>query len=360
MSTVKPSGKDLLHLVGNPGVYAVQKEDGSWYPVRARLTPKVIRQHREGELTVGTYIVSPPDQARTLVFDIDAKSDDEQEKMLSAVIDVLREVDLPFSVEFSGRKGYHVWVVAEEYMLAEDLYRLGRGIRDEAGYPAMEVFPKQTHVRDLGNLVKLPGGKHRVTGKANDWITHGHAFTEDKLVPLEELARVAALYPEVAVRRTGEGPQSIEYPCVFNIQSGVKEGGRNIHLFHLATMLRRWSVNDENVETILRNANAQSEPEPVPEEELLDILNNSRYSGPVCGQIDGEYHCGDQCILARHQGLYTRAGALKWAQPGEAVVVEVDSRTDEGRTVELNHPDLAQGRGILKDAPPKRKKQEAE
>ena len=129
----QPSGTELQRLVGNPDVYAVQREDGSWTPVRERLTPGVIAKHRRHEITVGTYIVKPPDQARTLVFDIDDKDSAVQQRMLSAIFDVLVQVLPPnsWAAEESGRKGYHVWVLAEDYTDAATLYRLGRGVREE-------------------------------------------------------------------------------------------------------------------------------------------------------------------------------------------------------------------------------------
>lgn len=350
MTTNKPSGKDLMALVGNPDVYAVQNEDGSWKPVRERLTPKIIKRHRDGEITVGTYIVNPPDQARTLVFDIDAKDEAEQDKQVNAIAKILVALGLKSGVEFSGRKGYHIWVVADEYVDAAVLYRLGRGVREEAGYPALEVFPKQTEVRDLGNLVKLPGGIHRVTGKPNNFIG---ALPEPN--PAGYLMTCADQYPEVGMRsRKGDAPLVIEYPCVHDIQEGVAEGGRNTHLFHLAVMLRRWSLTDENVAAIVGRANDRSEP-PLPSDELEQLLENSRWSGPVCNQLDDDVHCGEQCIIARHTGLYTRPGALKWAGVGEVVTVEVASRTAGGTTVELTHPDMTQGRAILAEPAPKRR-----
>ncbi len=361
--TYKPKMAELVELVGNPDVYAVQHKDGSWHPVREPLTPAVLRAHRKGDITVGTYIVAPPDQARTLVLDIDAADEDEQRYQLRAVVQVLIELNkgidpdvggtLHWFIEESGRKGYHVWIVADEYMDAAVLYRLGRGIRDEAGYPAMEVFPKQTEVRDLGNLVKLPGGFHAVTGKPNDTLQ-----PELEANPVELLVRLSALYPEVGLRkRAGGTPQAIEYPCVHDIQGGVREGGRNIHLFHLAVMLRKFSLTDENVELLVRRANDASVDGPLPEDELVSILDNSAFSGPVCGQLSDDVNCGEQCILARHSGLYTRAGALKWATDGEIVTVEVKDRTDDGQIVELVHPDIVQGRAILAEPKPTRKQE---
>jgi hypothetical protein len=342
----KPTGKELLALVGNPDVYAVQHKDGSWHPVRERLTPAVIKRHRAGDITVGTYIVKPPDQARTLVFDIDSPDEAEQDSMVAQLGKLLYTLGLDYGAEYSGGKGYHLWVVADDYMDAAVLYRLGRGIREEAGYPALEVFPKQTEVRDLGNLVKLPGGVHQKTGKNNDFV--GAVPGPNAVVFLEDLA---SKYPEVGLRkRHGEAPTSIEFPCVHSIQEGVSEGGRNISLFHLATMLRRWSLTDENVEAIVRRANEHSDP-PLDDAELEALLDSSQYSGPICDQLPDSVHCGEQCIKARHQGLYMRAGAMKWAAVGETVTVEVASRTEDGIVVELTHPDIVQGRAVVADPP---------
>jgi hypothetical protein len=351
---MKPTGRQLLALVGNPDVYAVQHEDGAWTPVREELTPKVIKAHRAGDITVGTYIVRPPDQARTLVFDIDHPSGAEQRAMTKSIGTILTDLGIGYGVEESGRKGMHVWVLAVDFMSAGVLYRLGRGVREEAGLPALEVFPKQVEVRDLGNLVKLPGGVHRVTGNPNDFITD---FPEP--VAVEYLTHAADKYPEVGLRaRKGDAPVVITYPCVHDIQEGVKEGGRNIHLFQLAVMLRRFSISEENIETIVERANNLSPDGPLPAEELRNIIDNSAYSGPICGQLDDSVHCGEACILTKHGALWTKPGALKWAAEGEGIVVEVTSRTEGGTLVELKHPDMTQGRAVLASPAPKLKDQE--
>ena len=354
--TYKPTGPEIMALVGNPDVYAVQHDDGSWTPVREPLTPKVIARHRKGDITVGTYIghaTKVGTVARTLVFDID--NPDYGKQQLDELTALLDSMTLIYGVEWSGRKGWHVWVVAEDYLPAATLYRLGRGIRDELDlefpdwqFGKMEVFPKQTEVRDLGNLVKLPGGIHRVTRAYNDFVSEA-PLTNDNIY----LSHQANQYPEVGVRSKGGAVAAVEYPCVHRLQDGVQEGGRNTHLFHLAVMLRKFSLNDENVERIVRSANTHSEP-PLEEAELETILDNSRFSGPLCDQIDGDYHCGEQCIKAKHPGLFTRSGALRYAADGEQVVVTVKSRKAEGTQVELEHPDIQQSRAILNE-PPRRK-----
>lgn len=364
MELRKPTGPQLQGLIGNPDAYAVQGTDGVWTPVREKLTPAVIADHRGGARTIGTYIVKPPDQARTLVFDVDAETEEEATAMLKQLTKTLIDINrsapmeqgtLKWMTEWSGRKGWHVWILAEDYMPAEVLYRLGRGIREEAGFPKMEVFPKQTHLdpdkvtraggTPLGNLVKLPGGIHQVTGQANDIL--GEFATWN---PVSLLEHLASLYPEVQLRgRRDDTPATVEYPCVNCIQGGVTHH-RNIHYFHLAIMLRRWSITSENILAILERANAAS-GDPLPQEELEKIVDNSMYSGPVCSQLDDDVHCGEQCILEkRGKGLHIRDGSLKWAAVGEKVVVTVESRTDNGRMIEVSHPDAVQGRVSLKEA----------
>lgn len=348
--TTKPTAADLRQLVGNPHVYAVQDEQGDWRPVRERLTPAVLRRHRAGDITVGTYIVRPPDQARTLVFDFDEDDEKERRRQRAAVFTILDELELHYAVEDSGRKGEHIWVVADDYMDAETLYRLGRGIREEADLPKLEVFPKQRQVKDLGNLVKLPGGVHRMTGNPNDFL--GPAPTPNAVADLEE---AADRYPEVAAR-SREYTGGVEWPCVARIQEGVEEGGRNMALFHFAVMMRKSSLDDENVELVVRNTNSRFTP-PLEEDELLEILEHSKTSGPIHGQLPDGY-CDGSCLPAsKHPGLYMRSGAMKYAQDGEAVVVEVVERSDDGHILELGHPDIIQGRASLTEVKRRRRRE---
>jgi hypothetical protein len=342
--STKPKLLDIMALVGNPDAYAIQREDGSYFPVHEPLTPVVVRKHRAGDITVGTYIVRPDNTATTLVFDIDSPDEKVQDEMVNNVTKLLATLGVEYAVEFSGKKGYHVWVVSDAPVPAMVLYRLGRGVRTELGYPKLEVYPKQTEVRDLGNLVKLPGGIHQVTKQENNFLG-----PVPKPNPSAFLVELSEAYPEEVVRIGSAAPTAVEFPCVCAIQEGVQEGGRNTHLFHLAVMLRKFSLSDTNVELVVRRANEASASGPLPDDELGTILENSRYSGPLCDQIDGDVHCGEQCIKAKHKGLYTRNGALKYAADGEEVVVRVKDRTDGGKVVELEHPDMVQGKAILAD-----------
>lgn len=337
---MKPTLTQLKRLVGNPNAYAVQNPDGTYAPVRKPLDDEVLAEHLRGVLTVGTYVNSG-DKARFVCWDVDEDSMEKVQALRAAAIE-LGAFERALGVEYSGKKGYHLWLLLQDYLPAEELRRFGKAVCALAGVEC-EVNPKQSDVRDLGNLVKLPGSVHRVTGKANDFLD---------VVPLPMAVGAWAekvvpnLPAQVAAQRSSRGNADNRFPCLESIQQeGVSEGGRNIQLFHLATMFRRHGATDETIELILQNVNEKCDP-PVDEFELASIVESSRHSGPICDQLPQERQCGYLCIKARLSGLNTRPGQLRNAGVGECVVVRLDSRA--GATVTFGHPDLQTAKGALR------------
>jgi hypothetical protein len=325
---MKPSVSQLRRLIGNPDAYALQNEDGSWTPVRKPLTDAVLQHHHEANrTTVGTYVGhGSPTQARTLVFDIDDGSEPP-----GPLPSALADLGIPprfVGIEDSGRKGYHVWVVLQQYRPNPELRRVGRAAAAIAGVQC-EVFPKQDEVRDLGNLVKLPGGKHQVSGKPNDFIG-----PVPQPLPVPVWQRVLdALPPEQRARREYVDNR---FPCLEHIQAGPEEGGRNNSLFQLATMFRRHGATPETVSLIVHDVNRRS-PEPLDDAEVENVIDSSATSGPICTPEMRE-RCQEACILERTGNLEARGGQLKYAQEGERVVVTLDRRA--GTSVTLSHEDL--------------------
>ena len=145
--TVKPTLNQLRRFVGNPEAYAQQLKDGTWRPARESVTDEVLQSHLDLKRTIGTYIghrittqtgshgtFETSTVARTLVFDID----DESEALVIAkqLGAAAQELGLPEScmgIEFSGLKGYHVWILLQEYRPNMELRRVGRAIATLAG-----------------------------------------------------------------------------------------------------------------------------------------------------------------------------------------------------------------------------------
>lgn len=319
---------DLQQFLGNPEAYAVQNQDGSYTPVREKFSDQLLSQHLQGEVTLGTYVVWY-DRARFFVFDID-EHDLGLAKALAAECAVR---GLQAGVEFSGRKGFHVWVLLDAWLPAGHLQRLAKNIAQTVGFNG-EVFPKQAAVRDLGSLVKLPLGKHAVTGNPSRFLTEPVVNSADLAVEA-----VGLLPPEPVKQVQSSGP----LPCLDSIQNDPpKPGTRNNLYFHFACHLRRMGLGDEAVEAVLTEL--WENPDPG---EIQATVENSRYSGPTCDSIPSERHCGAACIKNRARGLSLRPGQLRHGQPGELIVLRVGPHNTP-TVLDLEHPDAEQAKAVLR------------
>lgn len=342
----KPTVVQLQRLVGNPDAYAVQNENSTYTPVREKLTASVLQAHLDETITVGTYIGHLQDGAtiaRTLVFDVDTGGVEALEQVSAIQRALSEELGVPAScmgIEFSGKKGYHLWLPLQEPRPNSELRRVGRAALALAKV-SCEVYPKQDEVRDLGNLVKLPGGLHRVSGKQNDFL--------DRVpvpLPLLHWERVYGQLPEEQHARRAASES--RFPCIASIQEeGVREGSRNIQLFHLAAMLRRAGVTDENVDIIVRKTNEMGDP--LDEEELGNLLGSSRNGGPICSQLPEERRCGELCLMNRMKGLRILPQQLRNGIEGEPVVVTLSKRAEKNGvwSIELAHDDIKSAKAVL-------------
>lgn len=326
---MKPTVATLRQLIGNPDVYAVQTAKGAWYPVKEPLTNAVLKEHLDKKRTIGTY-VNKGELAKTLVFDID----EDNKAVVEDFIEALEIIGFPrnrIAVEFSGNKGYHIWLVAGTYLPAAMLRRVGRAVCAVVGH-VVEVFPKQDYVKDLGSLIKLPCGKHQVSGKENNFIEGW-----PQPIATEIFERISKQVPErKGPKRYAESPLQ----CLATIQQGIDNGWRNNGLFQLATMLRRGGLSDEWVAEVVAKTAAKCNP-PVDDEEVEQLLESSKTAGPICDRLPEEVRCPD-CPIRREKGLYLKAGQLKHGAEGEMVVVELGVRRSDG-AVTLIHPDLEAG-----------------
>lgn len=180
---------------GREGVYARQwvapGGKAGYSPVEEPFTPAVARLHLTGALTAGVYPVRSDDTTPFLAFDLDvakfaASAPDATRAWprlmrlvhghARAIMERLADLGIPHLLEDSGQKGRHVWVFFETPVPATAARRLARLVLD-ALPPApsevgVEVFPKQARVgaSGFGNLIKLPLGIHRRTGRWSTWL----------------------------------------------------------------------------------------------------------------------------------------------------------------------------------------------
>jgi tetratricopeptide (TPR) repeat protein len=203
---------------GQEGVYARQWSrpggEAGYTPVREPLTPAVLRQHLNGQFTVGVYPVRLDGTVTFFALDLDidkaalahARGDPEFAQSLRAALAVegprllgaLRELGFSPLFENSGYKGRHYWVFLAAPAPAEAVHLLGRLFlawqvpRLQPGLH-LEFFPRQAALKgkQLGNLIKLPLGIHRRTGRRSLFLDERSQPLADQLSALRSAPRAA-------------------------------------------------------------------------------------------------------------------------------------------------------------------------
>ena len=126
---------------------------GGWegISVPKPVTYKTYGNHLYGQELIGIYPLRDDSTVRWGCSDIDV--DD---------IDAARNLQTAFMVKGvrsyveKTRRGYHVWVFADDWIPAPIMRRAFIAAHEVIGYPAKEVNPKQEEASGLGNYVRLP------------------------------------------------------------------------------------------------------------------------------------------------------------------------------------------------------------
>lgn len=199
-----------------------RKTAGQGYmPVRRPLEPADVQDHIRGTRTYGIYLLRKDSRICLAVVDADlvmklrtgTPTSQERETLrrekgylLERLPEIARGMGFESLAEFSGGKGFHFWFFFEEPVGAAPARRmLGqvvRRIEPDLSCFSLEVFPKQDQLagKGLGNLVKLPLGVHRVTGKQSFFV-HAPDRTVDgqmrlldrvRLIPADRLTSIDA------------------------------------------------------------------------------------------------------------------------------------------------------------------------
>lgn len=143
------------------------------------LTDELLEKHLQGTVTLGAYQLREDGTVGWGCMDVDMDEDTEQARehvriMTGLLTRRVTGMGLPVVVEDTGNRGYHIWLFTPEGAPA-DLVRdvlewaLNSVQEDQGEFYGIhvEVFPKQTQLKagEFGNLVKVPLGLHKKTGR---------------------------------------------------------------------------------------------------------------------------------------------------------------------------------------------------
>ena len=205
-----------VELFVNRRAYTVQStapdsEKGRCYYYRPKgrvsLSDATIRGHLEGRITIGLYAINPATQRCKWVA-IDADYSNALEDLLKLQWE-LRHDGVEAALEKS-RRGGHLWIFAEQPLLARDCRVYIHGLARRLKLPVkgtllqpgslsrrttladgIEVFPKQDQVpvTEFGNAIRGPLGVHRDVGK-RFWFYGADYTLEAQMAYLTRLKRI--------------------------------------------------------------------------------------------------------------------------------------------------------------------------
>ncbi len=268
-------------IVGRKDVYALQNPDRSYVPVREPLTLEVLRGHISGTRTVGSYLVTPHGNARCGIYDFDEMSPMVREYLVFLYKWFLHW-GIRLGIEFSGRQGYHAWLITRNWVPASKLIallRLPLSIlkRDKGMSPTAEVFPKQATISDLGNLIKLPWGIHRHSGNRTAFLDEsfnplpdwGLSYVE-QLPPIEEglIDEILAEYPDKQAKSATNRRAHAKEEIVAMLTKPAAVGQRRPTLIALAGYLRFRGITEDVAIALLLPWAEKRFVEPLPPQEI--------------------------------------------------------------------------------------------
>ncbi len=320
--TTTPS-QDIINLFRQR---FVQREDcyplqiagnGGYTVIREPLADAIIADHLQGNKTIGLYS-SPDSTTKWLCIDIDTMEESELRRVQKRV----SQLSIPFLTEFSGKKGYHIWIFFDKPYPN----RIARALGQEIS-PSHEIFPKQDHIEPgkLGNLVKAPLGTHQVTGNWCHFLDENLKPETNQYAVLAEVTKIdpsqvlQQRLPETWVKTRQEhsssvslqsSQQSVIVPvikdCVRHaIFCGAGQGERNQIGHIIACELRRLGIKASQAKIVLSSVwNPQNNP-PLSEAEIEILL------GSAFGQEEYSYGCKPDGAL-RQQLTCVGYGACRY------------------------------------------------
>lgn len=196
--TCLDSSVKLLNLIINrTDAYAQQQKDGTYRLVEMPITETTIREHINGNITIGTYHLNKENKVRSICFDIDShapkkgvietdedikKRDNAAEERKDILCNFLSQNGIHYLLEASGTlHSYHFWILLKP-VDAEKAHDFGHSIRRALKWKEadVEIFPKQKKIdkKGYGNLIKLPFATHQKHGGRSKILVNGEFVRE--------------------------------------------------------------------------------------------------------------------------------------------------------------------------------------
>ncbi|WP_162909880.1 TOTE conflict system archaeo-eukaryotic primase domain-containing protein [Aggregatilinea lenta] len=147
--------------------YSIQTEEGRYITLKRRFQLDYVQAHLKGLLTLGAYALDEKSQARWLCLDAD--SPEQWAELLKMARDLAQDAVTAYLEP--SRRGGHLWLFFSPLSGAA-ARRFGQNLTERYDLEGIELFPKQDALTTgPGSLVRLPLGRHRLTGQRYHFVT---------------------------------------------------------------------------------------------------------------------------------------------------------------------------------------------
>jgi hypothetical protein len=197
----------LLEIFGGNPYHARcnrHEKDIYYSPIEVSLSLNDIHNHLEGNIILGSYqLLMGSDAVKWIGWDVDST---DITVARAIVLSIIKHLDrVPYSVEFSGGKGYHVLVFLDIPVPAFKAKKIVDAIREREGHSSIgdshvECFPKQdklSKARPKGSLLKIPLGIHARTERRSKFVDPFNGWEEgpefDPILSLQSRASLDSL-----------------------------------------------------------------------------------------------------------------------------------------------------------------------
>lgn len=150
--------------------YALMKDGlNEYFVIKKDLEICDLKEHLDGKITLGVFQISTFNKVKWICWDFDSENENDLEETYvnaKQLFDFLKGKNYNPILEFSGRRGYHIWIFCEP-VDTRNAKEFGERMAKSAKSNANEIFPKQKELKNgmYGSMVKLPLGIHKVSNK---------------------------------------------------------------------------------------------------------------------------------------------------------------------------------------------------
>ncbi|MCJ7443469.1 MAG: hypothetical protein MUO26_02880 [Methanotrichaceae archaeon] len=302
----------VFFLASRMDYCARQLNNGGYTKFRLNgdMLPK-LNAHLQSNETIGFYQISLRDEIKWICFDIDDhngnKGTEGVRADLQSLFNVLNNYEIPFLLEASGSpNSFHIWIFLIPTKTING-YRFARQIKSEAGIEC-EMFPKQKSLNKdakYGNLVKVPLGVNRKTGKKSQFLNPENLEPFIGEVPLPAFVRLREIQEQYTETKIGERTRKIRRsssdevspvllgqdlrPCMIAIiESGTQLNGPEGDNMRVAIAAEAWNTG-MSIENAIELYKTQDDFDPEKTRSKLDYIYG-RYRPYRCETLRDQCH----------------------------------------------------------------------